>query len=847
KEAADNSDSEDNSASPFKAVISRNGLNDSSKREQCKTKVEWPLHMQSVWSILGLPRNPVVPWYKGSNVCIKREEEDEIVEADPASTDVTPAPTEEDLLDYNLNQAMYPKDEPFTESFNQTELTNPEWHMKLSYCKDMDTKRACFMKLYGPRIKRTISVAYECCHGYELDSRKEKCERTRYENAAKTIQDIGGTEFLTLITNIGLLNKIRNENITIFVPSNEAVASYLTSNAVDSNSIDFIIEPESARRKRGIIFHRTNNPQGRDIRRHNIQHHNRQNEVQSDGDQEWPQASSEEFDMNDIDWKRNALDQHEAHKRTYAYEHEESQSKLEKALLGHMLEGRISTDDFVDEKVVFSENRDSVIRMNTWNIGNERVKTVNCARLTSINHKCSNGMVHMIDRMFKPVSRSISDVIGGDPELSLLNTLFASSGLMPMLSDKNQHLTLFAPTNAAINKLGHAILHKMQHGDPCLKRILRRHILPITFCSSIVYKQGQVRNIDGDVMDIDRVADDKLFLNGSQIVIRDIVTTNGVVHVIDAVVMSDQDQPLSKALENGGYRYFLDAVRSAGLEDYIDELNNVTLFVPTNDAMEELGQDILRNPSKLREILLYHIATPETKTCGLSHEQVLPTKLHNRNIHINLYSHFPIDLETEVTAQCGRLTMRNKMACNGIMHEVDRILLPSEHDLLETLKSQPDFTIFYRLLIQSGFADQMRRKNVSTTIFAPTDSAFYALPKEDFRKLLNDTVNASKIVQNHIIEEPLCCAGVAPNNWFMTRNVDCINGAKVPVYRDTSGRVRYGSATVTTCDLTASNGIIHTIDKVLNQSNDLSRGDLMESCFPDPFTTIRSATFFIRL
>jgi len=72
--------------------------------------------------------------------------------------------------------------------------------------------------------------------------------------------------------------------------------------------------------------------------------------------------------------------------------------------------------------------------------------------------------------------------------------------------------------------------------------ILRRHILPITFCSSIVYKQGQVRNIDGDVMDIDRVADDKLYLNGSQIVIRDIVTTNGVVHVIDAVVMSEEGE-----------------------------------------------------------------------------------------------------------------------------------------------------------------------------------------------------------------------------------------------------------------------------------------------------------------
>lgn len=191
------------------------------------------------------------------------------------------------------------------------------------------------------------------------------------------------------------------------------------------NDINFIFGPEAVRRRRrGIIFHRSNNPQGREIRRHNFEHYNRQHpsngNIESQ-ETEW-QQSEEDFDMNDIDFRRNALDRHEAHKRNLAYDHEDNQSKLQKALLSHMIDGKITTDDFVDEKVIFSENRDSVLRMNTWNVGNEEVKTINCARLTSINHKCSNGVVHMIDRMFKPVSKSIADVIGSDPELSLLNT-----------------------------------------------------------------------------------------------------------------------------------------------------------------------------------------------------------------------------------------------------------------------------------------------------------------------------------------------------------------------------------------------------------------------------------------
>lgn len=143
--------------------------------------------------------------------------------------------------------------------------------------------------------------------------------------------------------------------------------------------------------------------------------------------------------------------------------------------------------------------------------------------------------------------------------------------------------------------------------------------------------------------------------------------------------------------------------------------------------------------------------------------------------------------------------------------------------------------------------DKLNQKNSTATIFAPTDTAFYDLPKHDFRALLDDKENATKVVKNHIIDEPLCCAGVAPNNWFMTRRVDCLNGGKIPLYRDTSGQVMYGNAKVTTCDLTASNGIIHIVDKVLTASNDPSRGDLMESCLPDPLDSIRSATFFIRL
>jgi len=64
--------------------------------------------------------------------------------------------------------------------------------------------------------------------------------------------------------------------------------------------------------------------------------------------------------------------------------------------------------------------------------------------------------------------------------------------------------------------------------------------MPITFCSCVIPQKGQVRNVDHQILEFERDSNDNLFINGSQIVTRDIMTTNGVVHVIDAVLLSQE-------------------------------------------------------------------------------------------------------------------------------------------------------------------------------------------------------------------------------------------------------------------------------------------------------------------
>ena len=142
----------------------------------------------------------------------------------------------------------------------------------------------------------------------------------------------------------------------------------------------------------------------------------------------------------------------------------------------------------------------------------------------------------------------------------------STSGLLTKLRDTNENLTLFAPTNTALNQLGSSMLTRMRNGDPCLQSkvkmghkiitcslilyfynvlewivagIMRNHLLPMTLCSSIIFQKGQVRNLDGVPLNVERTADDKLFVNGIQIITRDIITTNGILHVLDGVLISE--------------------------------------------------------------------------------------------------------------------------------------------------------------------------------------------------------------------------------------------------------------------------------------------------------------------
>ena len=117
----------------------------------------------------------------------------------------------------------------------------------------------------------------------------------------------------------------------------------------------------------------------------------------------------------------------------------------------------------------------------------------------------------------------------------------------------------------------------------------------------------------------------------------------------------------------------------------MNALTNVTVFAPSERALKELPESFLKNlkenPEKLKEFLMYHIVTPKTCHCDFADNKILETGLPGKSLRMNKYGGLlPVDIldpsNVPVTVQCARVTQTDTEVCGGMIHTVNKVLLP---------------------------------------------------------------------------------------------------------------------------------------------------------------------------
>jgi len=415
----------------------------------------------------------------------------------------------------------------------------------------------------------------------------------------------------------------------------------------------------------------------------------------------------------------------------------------------------------------------------------------------------------------EPEPQTIVDIAVADGRFTTLVAALQAADLVDALSGEGP-FTVFAPTDDAFAQLPEGTVEALLDDIPTLTDILLYHVVAGEVLAEAVVTLDAAETLLGESVSI-RVENDMVFVDDAQVIITDIVADNGVIHVIDSVLLpgeaeeAEEEESLGTivdiAVADGRFETLVAAVVAADLAETLSSEGPFTVFAPTDDAFDKLPdgtiEALLDDIPALTEILLYHVVDGEVLAEDVVELQFAETLLE-KDIEIRVVdgSVFLNDAEVIIT---------DVMADNGVIHVIDTVLLPPESvgTIVDIAVEDGRFTTLVTALVEADLVDTLSEKG-RFTVFAPTDEAFAQLPAGTIEALLEDIPALTDILLYHVVDGRVLAEDV-----ILLEEVETLLGEKITIRIEEDGRVFLNDAEVIITDIIADNGIIHVIDAVL--------------------------------
>ncbi len=269
---------------------------------------------------------------------------------------------------------------------------------------------------------------------------------------------------------------------------------------------------------------------------------------------------------------------------------------------------------------------------------------------------------------------------------------------------------------------------------------------------------------------------------------------------------------------NADLSILVEAVVAADLVATLSGPGPFTVFAPTNAAfaslLAELGvtkAQLLADKALLTAVLTYHVVPGRVDAAGV-------TAVLGRPVTTVQGGFFKIESSGGLKITDGRNRVTNIVATdvaasNGVVHVVDRVLLPANRNIVQAAVATPDLSILVEAVQAAGLVSTLSGTG-PFTVFAPTNAAFAALLAElnvTKAQLLANTPLLTAVLTYHVVSGTVLRAQVPLNTPIKT-----VQGANITVGNDlviTDARGRRSGLVAT--DVLTSNGVVHVIDKVL--------------------------------
>lgn len=133
-----------------------------------------------------------------------------------------------------------------------------------------------------------------------------------------------------------------------------------------------------------------------------------------------------------------------------------------------------------------------------------------------------------------------------------------------------------------------------------------------------------------------------------------------------------------------------------------------------------------------KTLIMNHIVPDVMSMEDVENEQLLVTKFENRTIRMNIFPRPPgarkVDESSYLyTANCAPVSKMDQEAENGMVHVIDRVLMPVTKSLMELIRERDDMAVLQTVLDKTDLAKQLNNADKTFTLFAPTDKAFEIL------------------------------------------------------------------------------------------------------------------------
>ena len=478
------------------------------------------------------------------------------------------------------------------------------------------------------------------------------------------------------------------------------------------------------------------------------------------------------------------------------------------------------------------------------------------AQVTVADITADNGVVHVIDAVLLPnpgctdpnalnydstailddgscqyATNTVHDIVVTSTDHSLLEIAIDTCGLSTTLAGPGP-FTLFAPTDAAFNALGSGTILSLLNNVPLLTDILLHHVVGDSVMSTMLSNGQIVTTLLGTDVTV-TINTSGVFIDNAQVTVADIVADNGVVHVIDAVLIPNPGCTDPNAInydpnaifDDGSCQYATNTVYdvvvtspdhgvlevgidTCGLDGYLSGPGPFTVFAPTDAAFNALGPvtllALLADLPQLTNILKHHVVADSVMSGMLSNGQLITT-LFGADVTVTIGP-------SGVFIDNALVTVADIVADNGVVHVIDAVLLPpappTTNSVYDIISNSADHTTLTLAIDTAGLAGTLKGSG-PFTVFAPTDDAFNLLPSGTIAALLSDLPQLTDILKHHVVGDSVM-SGMLTNG----QTVTTLLGTDVTITINSSG-VFIDNALVTVADIVGDNGVVHVIDAVL--------------------------------